>query len=85
MGVASLLSSLLRQGHAHGRHGRSASSGSHARRLQRIFDGMKEEVLPAQLGLVADAPVVMETRESRFGTDAASYHLQCYTRDIWNL
>ncbi|XP_038044677.1 dynein heavy chain domain-containing protein 1-like [Patiria miniata] len=69
MGAASLLASLLPAGQSQGRHSR-ASSGSQARRLQRVFDTMKDEAQPAQLGLMSGTPAMMETRESRYISSA---------------
>ncbi len=63
MGVSSLLASLQPVSQSQGR--RSRVSSGYTRRLQRVFDTMKDEVQPTQLGLMSGTPRLMETREGR--------------------
>ncbi|XP_022080100.1 dynein heavy chain 6, axonemal-like [Acanthaster planci] len=81
MGAASLIASLLPASQSQGRHSRT-SSGTQARRLQRVFDTMKNEVQPAQLGLMSDTPGMMEIREGRYISSALQTLERCIIQKV---
>ena len=80
MGIPSLLASISQAGqrpntsHSHGgRRSRSdtssilgRSSHSQARRFQRMFDSMKNEVQASHVGLMSSASDVIEQASSRY-------------------
>ncbi|XP_071803571.1 dynein heavy chain domain-containing protein 1-like isoform X3 [Asterias amurensis] len=77
MGVSSLLASLQPVSQSQGR--RSRVSSGYTRRLQRVFDTMKDEVQPTQLGLMSGTPRLMETREGRYLSTALQKLEKGYT------